>query len=173
MIAQRYSKGQIELSETIIVLFIAVIIIVFGIIFYFQYYTKHISNIGGKFTEERYNVLLASISSMPELKCSFLGNEEQCIDVLKVMAFNEDNYFDILGYSNITIEQVYPETINEECTGLKYQNTTYPDNCRYWKVYARRPLVVKEAIKIETPISLYFADKREYRIGKLMIEFYK
>lgn len=176
MTAQRYSKGQVELSETIIVLFIAVIIIVFGMIFYFQYYIKHIGNVGEKFTEERYNVLLASVSSMPELKCSFLGNEEQCIDVLKVLGFKEisNDYFNVLGYSNITIEQLYPEVnSNNECTAIRYQEAIYPNNCGYWRVYSKRPGIVKETIRIDTPISLYFPDLKEYRIGRLAIEFYK
>ena len=174
MTAQRFSEGQVEISETIIVLFIAVIIILFGMIFYFQYYTKYLGNVGERFTEQKYNVLLASISSMPELKCSFLGNEEQCIDILKVYSFKEGDYFNVLGYSNITIEQVYPEVGNtNECTAIRYQDTSYPDNCMYWKVYVKRPLNVKKSVKIETPISLYFADLKEYRIGKLVVEFYK
>lgn len=113
----RSRRAQIRMSETIAVLFIFFVLVVFGIIFYVKY-----SQIAA---EERQEELLGmkamdiTIKSLflPELICSRGEAEpyDNCIDLLKLKHaceifkdHTEDYYFNLFSYSKINITQVYP-----------------------------------------------------------------
>ncbi len=110
-------KGQIRMSETIAVLFIFFVLVVFGIIFYYKYsqisfQEKQEELLGKKATEITLQTLF-----LPELICS-RGDaepEDNCFDMMKLRQVEDvfkdgfsDYYFDLFPYSNITITQVYP-----------------------------------------------------------------
>jgi len=175
MIAQHSSKAQMEMTETIAVLLIFFVLLALGSFFFYRYYIDHIRAVSEETLITSSSVLLASITSLPEIKCA----NKDCVDTVKLFAFkelieeNKDYYFTSLGYKNIIVEQIYP-VINskEECTITKFNNVDYPNNCKYWKLYNKRPSTFKANPKISTPISLYFPDSNEYRIGRLIIEAY-
>ncbi len=110
-------KGQIHLSETIAVLFIFFVLIVFGIIFYYKYQQVAIKEQAEELAGARAMDTTLRVLFLPELYCS-KGDaepEDNCIDLLKLKGANEtmqkhtqDYYFDLFSYSTITITQLYP-----------------------------------------------------------------
>lgn len=110
-------KGQIQMSETIAVLFIFFILILFGIIFYYKYQQvalveKQEELLGARAIETTLKTLF-----LPELICSKgeAETEDNCFDMLKLRSINEtfkryleDYYFDIFSYSRIYVQEVYP-----------------------------------------------------------------
>ncbi len=110
-------KGQIKISETIAVLFIFFVLILFGIIFYYKYqqaalFEKEEELLGAKAIETTLKTLF-----LPELICSkgLAEPEDNCFDVLKLDLVNKtfkkysDNYyFDLFSYAKISVKEVYP-----------------------------------------------------------------
>jgi len=107
--------------ETIGVLFIFFVLVLFGLIFYFKF--QQIS------LEQKEEELLANDAMditltalfMPEFQCSrgSAESEDNCIDMSKLRAFNQtisdyinDYYFNIFGFSKISITEVYPGNIS-------------------------------------------------------------
>ncbi len=111
-------KGQIHLSETIAVLFIFFVLILFGLIFYSKYQQVAIKEKGEELLASRAMDTALRVLFLPELICS-RGEaevEDNCIDVLKLRPANEtlfnhveDYYFDMLSYATITITPLFPE----------------------------------------------------------------
>ncbi len=111
-------KGQIHLSETIAVLFIFFVLILFGLIFYSKYQQVAIKEKGEELLASRAMDTTLRVLFLPELLCS-RGDaepEDNCIDVLKLRPANEtlfnhaeDYYFDLLSYATITVMQLSPE----------------------------------------------------------------
>lgn len=113
----RSHRAQIKMSETIAVMFIFFVLILFGIIFYYKY-----SQISYK---EQQEELLASRAMeitlktlyLPELICSRgeAEPEDNCFDLLKLKHLNEtfsnhfgDYYFNLFPYTTITVDEIYP-----------------------------------------------------------------
>ena len=175
MAALKYSKGQIEINETILVMFFIVIIIVIGIVFYYRVFQENIKGKGEELSEQEASVMLASISKMSEISCS----NEDCIDAAKLIPFsslaksNRDFYSGILGNKKVTIYNRYPSTNEGLCDSRKYNAFEYPENCNYWVLYDYELANSGgRGIKISTPVSLYYPESDEYRIGELEIEIY-
>ena len=159
-------KAQIKMFETIAVLLIFFVLIGFGLIFY-----SKIQGQGFQAKQEENFELKAIqtaqlVSFLPELQCSSDGIiTDDCFDTLKVEALYEiinnppnndiknKYYFDIFGFSEITIKQVYP-TVNN------------------WPIYKKIPNNYKAKSSIKIPISLYDANSRKYGFGVLNIDVY-
>lgn len=110
-------KAQSRMMETIGVLFIFFILIVFALIFYYNYQEVSL--------QERHRELVASRAMdttlislfLPELQCS-RGNseaEDNCIDLMKLRSLNQtfkrysnEYYFNMFGYSHIYVQMVHP-----------------------------------------------------------------
>ncbi|MDP3990167.1 MAG: hypothetical protein Q8Q01_03095 [archaeon] len=110
-------KGQGRMTETIAVLFIFFVLILFGIVFYFKYQDVAIKeDIRESLASRAMETTLTSLF-LPELQCSrgAAEPEDNCIDLIKmnnamrVFKENQDKYyFDIFSYANITVFQKYP-----------------------------------------------------------------
>ena len=111
-------KGQMQMTETIAILFIFFILVLFGIIFYFRYQQsafqeKQEELLGARAIETTLKALF-----MPELICSRgeAEPEDNCFDTLKLDSASatikdhlEEYYFEIFSYANITVHETYPE----------------------------------------------------------------
>lgn len=129
-------KGQMQMTETIAILFIFFILLLFGIIFYFRYQQsafqeKQEELLGARAIETTLKALF-----MPELICSRgeAEPEDNCFDVLKldsasatVKDYLDEYYFEIFSYASISVHQVYPD--EEEKTWILY-NKVKPDYTR-------------------------------------------
>lgn len=111
-------KGQLQMTETIAILFIFFILLLFGVIFYFRYQKivfqeKQEELLAARAMESTLKVLF-----MPELICSRgeAEPEDNCFDVLKLNAtrkvmqqYLDEYYFEIFSYATIMVQETYPE----------------------------------------------------------------
>jgi len=171
----KMKKGQIEINETLMVLFVIVVIIIIGMFVYFRFSLANVEKLGSELSEEESTILLASASALQEIRCS----EDECVDTSKFIPFmdhlKKDNeyYNKLLGYKKIVFEQVYPDVQSQgECNLELYSQEDYPENCRYWVLYDNKPQKTGQKITISTFVSLYFPEINEHRIGRLEVTTY-
>ena len=84
MTAQNSTKAQIEITETIIVVLIFIILLSIGLFYYYNYYFTSLGKKSLQVSESKATTLTASVTSMPELSCSY---EQNCLDLSKLFAF--------------------------------------------------------------------------------------
>ena len=110
-------KAQMQMMETIGVLFIFFILVLFGIIFYFKYQQIALQEKQEELVAARAMDTTLQALFLPEFQCSMGDSEpeDNCIDLAKVRAFNEtvvnhleDYYFNLFSYSRIYVQEVYP-----------------------------------------------------------------
>ena len=158
-------KAQIQIGETIAVLFVFFILIIVGFLFYVKIIKGNIETEKEEISQINSIGIANRVMFLPELQCSQdLAKEiTNCIDVLKMesaknlMKQNEVYYYDLLEYSDVTITQIYPNT------GKK------------WNVYSRKIDNFKNKFVTNVPISLCdptISDctKRKFGFGVLTIE---
>ena len=100
------NKGQVQIHETIIVVFIIFMMLILGLIFYYQFELRSIENIKKENDEDTFYFMLVFIPSMPELRCSSFGIENECIVITKAKAFEnlrEEYYKSIFGSKKINL----------------------------------------------------------------------
>ncbi len=167
------SKGQFEINETILVIIVFIVLLLFGLIAYNRYSTYSIKNEILVFERNRFESLLNTIPNMPEVRCSIQNKESNCVDTLRLFGFSKESekYFDRFGYRRVMIKVEYPELKNETCSIERFQLTDYP-NCNKWIVYDKRPKKYENMEKLSVPVSLYYPIENRYRIGVLMLEWY-
>ena len=175
MTARHSTKGQVKLTETILVLFIIVLIISLGMFFYFRYSIEKVKIRGVELSERETSILLAKITTMPEIACE----NENCVDASKLLPFitilrdHQSYYGPLFGAKKITIERLYPAPATQAfCTTQMYNQADYPTNCHSWVIYDNKPSSYTNNPRISTPISLYFPEFDTYHIGRLTIEVY-
>ncbi len=113
-----HRRGQLQTSETIAVLFIFFVLVLFGIIFYYKYQQVAIRERGEELLSLRAMDTTLKVLFLPELMCSKgeAEPEDNCVDLLKVRHANEtmqehleDYYFNLFSYSTVSIHQLYPD----------------------------------------------------------------
>ncbi|MBI4983360.1 hypothetical protein HZC32_01845 [Candidatus Woesearchaeota archaeon] len=114
-------KAQLHISETIAVLFIFFILIIFGIVFYYKYQQVALKEEHQKLLADRAIVTTLKVLYSPELKCTKQKAvpEEYCIDMMKLRQANDtfykhtnDYYFDLFSYAKIKVVEIYPNPRN-------------------------------------------------------------
>ena len=168
-------KAQLEINETIIVLIIFIIMFLIGLIIFHRFMSKDIEHIQLENERNRLINLLATLPDMPEVKCSSQKQLANCIDTLKLFSFklNSNKYFDFLGYKQISVIAIYPKTTEKkECNSLAFQNPNYPENCNYWILYDRKPMLYNSLDILSSPISLYYPLTDEHKLGLLQVGLY-
>ncbi len=158
-------RAQVQIQETILVIFVFTVLLLVGLIIFYRFQVQSIEN--ENFNNELFKFynMVGYFPNIPELKCSSLTEESECIDVLKMLAFRntEQNY----GYKNITVFVIYPKS-----TSLK-ECVKSVDSCNIFKLYYNKPnFQVKNIYKTSTIVSLYYPETDEYRVGKLVLEWY-
>lgn len=104
------------MTETVAVLFIFFVLILFGIIFYYKYAEGAIAQEKQELIGKRAIATSLKVLFAPELICSNGGAEveDNCIDMgklpdaIRVIEENPVYYFNIFSYATISIEQIYP-----------------------------------------------------------------
>lgn len=111
-------RGQIRMSETIAILFIFFILIMFGIVFYYRYSQVAFKEKQEERLEAKAMEITLKALFLPELGCSRgeAEAEDNCLDLRKLKAaegvfsrYWTEYYFGLFPYANITVERVYPE----------------------------------------------------------------
>ena len=163
-------KAQLQIQETILVIFIFIVILGMGLILFNKFNQQSIKEIGDNDKLTYFYSMVGNFPNLPEIKCSYLGSEKECIDVSKLINFK--NKGDFL-FSNITVYTIYPARSNKECT-LSVLNQK--QDCGTFLVYNNIPAKCRtefcEKKVIYLPSSLFYPDMDVYEFGKLVIEVY-
>lgn len=148
----RDRNGQIQMTETIAVLFIFFILVFFGLIFYYKYVDSSVKAGMAEHLEKRAADTTNRIIFLPEIQCSgrSSGGNVYCIDLQKLEAFQtvvleknvdglDDFYFGLFSFARITVQEIYPDSTKswiiydkpkKEFTSKKvtYYSTALEDN---------------------------------------------
>lgn len=151
-------KGQIQIGETIAVLFVFFILIVIGFIFYANVIKGNIEQEKEEISQLKSIGIAQRVMFLPEVQCSEDNIViDNCIDILKLdsaqklMKEREIYYYDLLEFSDVTIARIYPD-------GAK------------WGIYSRKTEDYKNKFVTNVPISLYDPTTRKHGFGVLTIE---
>ena len=164
-------KGQMQMQETILVVFIFLILMIFGFVLFFKFTEQGILQEYLNNEKIRFEAMITTFPLLPELRCSFLSQEASCVDSYKLLGFKymaKDNNFyrDKLGTMNITIYSLYPERNSKIC-----ELATIND-CGAWDLYSNIPKKYRSKYVVRSPISLYYPDKDSFGVGEIVIEWY-
>lgn len=151
-------KAQIQIGETIAVLFVFFILIAIGLIFYVKVIKGNIELEREELSQLKSVGIAQRIMFLPEVQCSedniIIDN---CIDILKldsaqgIMNENELYYYDLLEFSEVSIFEIYP-------------------NKAEWTLYSRKTDDFTNKFVTNVPVSLYNPMTRRHGFGVLTIE---
>lgn len=152
-------KSQIQIGETVAVLFVFFLLVVIGFIFYVSVIKGNIVSEKDELSQLKSIEIAQKVLYLPELQCSegVVKEKENCIDILKLGAAqeiirqNEIYYFDVFEFGKIDVKEIYPE-INE------------------WSVYSKITDDFRSNFSTNIPISLYDPTIKKYSFGVLSIE---
>lgn len=121
-------KAQIQIYETITVLFIFFLLVGMGFIFYAKVFKGNVDVETYESSQKKSITIAQRVMFLPELQCTEDNIiKDNCIDLLKleaaqkVMKQNEIYYYDLLEYSTVNISQIYPA--NPVITNLYTRST--------------------------------------------------
>jgi hypothetical protein len=155
-------KAQIKMFETIAVLVVFFFLLVFGVSFYFVLQRSSLNRQIERNSQITSVEFTQKISDLPELDCALAGIEiDNCIDRIKLEklmeALQDDMlalyYFNIFGYSRISLRTVYPEITETE-------------------LYAREPESFASAYRNQIPLLIYDTLENDYAFSVLEVTTY-
>ena len=86
-------KGQLQIQETAVVIFIITVIIAIGLVVFYRYTVNDIKDDNARYLDIKAKGLIEILPNLPELKVSELGIEaDWCIDKKKALVFDNDFY---------------------------------------------------------------------------------
>ncbi len=154
------NKAQIQIGETIAVLFVFFILIVIGFIFYTRIIHGNIELEKDELSQLRSVGVAQRVMFMPEMQCTEDNIvTDNCIDLFKLgfardlmkNPANELYYYDLLEFSEVNITQIYPDMAK-------------------WSIYSRKTGNFTNKFVTNVPVSLYNPSSRRYSFGILTIE---
>lgn len=153
-------NAQIQMMETIAVLFIFFILVVMGFVFYAKILKGNIEEQKEESIQLNAIEVAQRASSLPELQCSEDNIvSDNCIDILKleaasgIMQQNDVYYYDRLLFSKITVNEIYPGS-NE------------------WALYSRPLDEFSNKITTSIPISLFNPIENKNSFGIMTVELF-
>ena len=153
-------KSQINMLETIVVLAVFFILVVFVFIFYLKVSETNVEIEKEENAQSNAIKIAQKASFLPELQCSQEhGVIDNCIDLLKLNAAseiiqeNEVYYYDRLLFSRITINEIYPGTND-------------------WMLYDRPLEDFSNKIVTNIPISLFDPIDDKNSFGVMTVELF-
>ena len=162
------NKGQHAVKETIIAVFIFVLILIVGMAFFVRYQEQGLRQDNQDYLREKTSLLITTFPNNPTLICSSYAEPSSCLDTTKLTAFsilNQEKPSLTFGYKNITLYQLYPKISNTLCTAKQ-------QDCGRWDLYLRKPAQVSSMLRAVTPVSLYNPLTKDYSLGLLVGEAY-
>jgi len=153
-------SAQIKMFETIAILVVFFFLVGFGLIFY-----SRIVQVTSSAKQDEATILKSiqvaeEVFFLPEIQCSKYGNpEDNCIDLYKLDAFkalissNKVYYFELFGYNEITINEIYPEKNN-------------------WQLYNNPKPSYSDKIQTQFPVAIHNPISDEYSFGVLYVNVY-
>jgi len=144
------------------VMFVFIVIFFLVMIIFYRFTINSIKEEERNYKLERFNLMIEIIPNMPEFKCSELGKEIDCVDVLKLLGFknlNNEYYNEMFKDKTIYFEEIYPEENGQECVSNYF-------NCGKFIIADN----AEAGLRVSGPVVLYYANEDEYKIGKVVIQ---
>lgn len=169
----RNKAAQVRLTETIAVLFIFFILVLFGIIFFYKYQTIALKQQQEELLGARAIDTTLKVLFMPELSCTkgSAEPEDNCFDLIKLKHANNTfkeyltkYYFNIFSYSRIYVQEVYPN--QEEIILYDKEKPPREDGSQGWE--RKEPTFFVITLKDE----IKGASLPHYGFGYLVVEVY-
>jgi len=166
-------KAQMQIQETIMVLFVFIIILLLGLIFFYKYTTQSILNENLENEKINFENMLITFPDSAELRCSSQGIEENCIDAIKLLAFkaliaeNKGDYNSKFGFKNITIYDKYPTSNQRPCRSLGDLG-----ECGVFSIYYKAPAEKGGRLIVDSPVLIYYPTQDKHTMGKMVVEWY-
>lgn len=147
------------MTETVAVLIVFFILLLFGLIFYTRFQRSAFDEQRAEFAGERAITISLTALLLPELRCSKGDNVavRDCVDLYKLdiaqqkMQQERDYYFDLFGFARVSVEEHYPD----KNAWVLYENVN-PD--------------ATTSVKTPIPVAIFDPVKKDYRFGVLNIE---
>ena len=153
-------NAQIQMMETIAVLFIFFILVVMGFVFYAKILKGNLEEQKEESIQLNAIEVAQRASSLPELQCSEDNIvSDNCIDILKleaasgIMRQHDVYYYDRLLFSKVTVNEIYPGS-NE------------------WALYSRPLDEFSNKITTSIPISLFNPIENKNSFGIMTVELF-
>ena len=157
---QRSKQGQLQVGITMIVVFLFIILLMFSLIFYFRFVYSENKEMAETLADQRNSALLSTILGLPEFRCSKLGVEGECLDASKLDKMKEITDNNLFYYEGLfgNVNGVWVDVLDsEEIGGYGSEFLIYGESGGMGKIYA-------------VPVSVYYPDYKEYKIGVLRIQ---
>jgi len=158
-------KSQIQIGETIAVLFVFFILIAVGFIFYVRIIKGNLYIEKDELSQLNSIGIAQRVMFLPEIECSedVVKEVHDCFDKLKLDATqsimtlppNQLYYYDMFEFSEIKISEIYPDKNNQ------YNK---------WTLYSKTQKDFKNKFATNMPVSLYDPITRRREFGVLTIE---
>ena len=163
MIKKLNKKSQIHMMETIAVLFVFFVLAGTGLVFYLNIMKGNIAVESEEIRQLQAIEIAQRTVFLPELQCSEGEDiiKSGCIDVEMLRAFleldmataNQVYYHNRLGFSEITINEIYPTVTS-------------------WVLYDKPLDKFTDKITTNLPISLKYPKENKYSFGIVHVEVY-
>jgi len=118
--AIKKTKAQVRMTETIAILFVFFILLIFGFIFYSKVEVRNIQLQGSQIQDQKAVEVAEIFSFLPEIQCTKQNiPTHNCIDIMKIDAFSsliknnqeyKQYYYDQFLRSRITVNESYPDS---------------------------------------------------------------
>ena len=145
-------KAELQIQESILVLFVFFIILGISLTFFYQYQSSNINADRFRYEQTRYYESLANIPNMPELRCSSLTDEEDCIDTLKLLNLDQSKI-------NLGKKQAKIILLDQD-TEILCTKSSYP-TCNAYLLYDKT--TSQDGLVIKSPVSLFYPLTEEYK----------
>ena len=152
-------KAEMQMYETILVLFVFFIILGILLIVFNRYNTSSIEEIGYKFDRDRAFNLLVSLPGSEYMDYTYLGSSEGVIDSSKLLGIN-------LGLKNMEI--IIGEFSNKT---VRCSKSNYP-NCNEYVINSNIPKQITSRQEISRPVLIYNPFTKMSNPGKLIVRWY-
>jgi len=154
-------SAQIRMTETIAVIFVFFILVVFGFLVYSRFQRSAFQEEQARLAAEQSVSVALRALFLPELRCSRGENVpvRDCIDLYKLdaarttMRAQQDYYFDLFGFAKLSVQELYPGR-------------------QQWVLYENLKDSAALTITTPIPVSLLEPVQKNFRFGVLTIETY-
>ena len=159
-------RAQMQTYETILVVFIFIIILFLGMIIFYKFTAIGLEKEVFEFELEKTYNMIGYFPSLNEVSCSYLGTRKDCMDILKLLnaelALKNLPFYDD---KSITVKIIYPSRNDLECS------KTNLETCNFINV--NTATATTDFNIVNSPVSLYDPVKDRYYVGLLEIRWYK
>jgi len=153
-------KAQVRMTETIAILFIFFLLVLFGLIFYSRIQNASLERAMEEDTNIRSIQTAQKVSYFSEIQCTTEAQlPSGCIDILKLESFqeivqqNQLYYRSVFGNSKVYVDQIFPEN-------------------RTWEIYDLRKPEDRGEYRIPVPVALHDPIEDIISFGVLHINVY-